>query len=77
MDRFPFLVDSRLQNLRSSQVYRLRKPYFTVPNVRRQLYNAHHWRELQASLELDGEAWAGRMERLLTQANLAVRLPGN
>ena len=48
-----------------------------MPNVRHQLYNAHHWRELQASLELDGEAWAGRMERLLTQANLAVRLPGN
>ena len=77
MDRFPFLVDSRLQNLRSSQAYRLGKPYFTVPNVRRQLYNAHHWRELQASLELDGEAWAVRMQRLLRRANLAVRLPGN
>ena len=48
-----------------------------MPNVRRQLYNAHHWRELQASLELDGEAWAVRMQRLLRRANLAVRLPGN
>ena len=52
------------------------KSYFTVPNVRHQLCNAHHLRELQALLDLDREARAGRMQRLLRRANLVVRLAG-
>ena len=46
----------------------------TVPNIRHQLCNAHHLRELQALVDLDREAWAGRMQRLLRRAHLVVRL---
>ena len=66
--------DSLLEGFRGCLVHDHWKPYFTVPNVRHQLCNAHHLRELQAALELDGEAWAGRMQRLLRQANRAVHL---
>lgn len=45
-----------------------------MPNVRRQLGNIHHLRELQALVDLDREAWADRMQRLLRRANLVVRL---
>ena len=68
--------DSLLEGFRGCLVHDHWKPYFTVPNMRHQFCNAHHWGELQASLELDGEAWASRMQRLLGRANLAVRLAG-
>jgi transposase len=39
--------------------------YFQMPGVTHALCNAHHLRELTAVAEIDGEAWAGRMRRLL------------
>jgi len=39
--------------------------YFQMPGVTHALCNAHHLRELNAVAEIDGEAWAGRMRRLL------------
>lgn len=40
------------------------KPYFTIPNVRHSLCNAHHLRELKALEEIK-ETWAFKMSRLL------------
>lgn len=39
--------------------------YFKMPGVTHALCNAHHLRELTAVAEIDGEAWARRMRRLL------------
>ena len=39
--------------------------YFQMPGVTHALCNAHHLRELTAAADIDGEAWAGRMRRLL------------
>ena len=39
--------------------------YFQMPGVTHALCNAHHLRELTAVAEIHGEAWAGRMRRLL------------
>ena len=39
--------------------------YFQMPGVTHALCNAHHLRELTAVAEIDGEAWALRMRRLL------------
>ena len=50
------------------------KAYFTVPEVRHQLGNAHHWRDLQALVDPDLEAWTGWMQRSLRQVNRAVQL---
>ena len=36
--------------------------------------NAHHLRELQALVEIEGEGWARRMQRLLRRANRAVHI---
>lgn len=41
------------------------KPYFRMENVSHALCNAHHLRELKALNEIDGEAWAATMARLL------------
>ena len=35
--------------------------------------NAHHLRELEALVKIDGEDWAGRMQRLLRLAHRVVR----
>ena len=50
------------------------KPYYTMPNVVHALCNAHHLRELQALVDIEGEAWAGGMQRLLRRACHAARL---
>ncbi len=44
------------------------KPYYTLPGVRHALCNAHHLRELKALVEVEKEAWAGHMQRLLRRA---------
>ena len=48
--------------------------YFRLEGVLHGLCNAHHLRELQALVKIDKEAWAGRMQRLLRRAALAVRI---
>jgi len=45
------------------------KPYYQLENVLHQLCNAHHLRELKALSEIENEAWAKSMERLLCLAN--------
>ena len=52
-------------------------PYFGIEGVDHALCNAHHLRELEAAAKIDGEAWAGRMQRLLRRARrLAEREAG-
>ena len=50
------------------------KPYYTLTGVLHALCNAHHLRELKALVEIDKEAWALRMQRLLRRACHAVNL---
>ena len=40
----------------------------------RLLCNAHHLRELQALVDIEGEGWAGPMQQLLRRANRAARI---
>ena len=42
--------------------------YWKLEGVEHGLCNAHHLRELQALVDLDKEAWAGRLQRLLRRA---------
>ena len=42
--------------------------YWPMAGVEHALCNAHHLRELQAVADLDKEAWAGRLQRLLRRA---------
>lgn len=44
------------------------KPYYTMEGVQHALCNAHHLRELKALIEIDGERWASKMQRLLRRA---------
>ena len=41
------------------------RPYFKMENTDHALCNAHHLRELKAVNEIDGEAWAAKLARLL------------
>ena len=50
------------------------KPYFTLEGVAHSLCNAHHLRELQALVDIEGEGWALQMQRLLRRANRVCRL---
>ena len=50
------------------------KPYFTLEGVEHGLCNAHHLRELQALVDIEGEGWAGPMQQLLRRANRAARI---
>lgn len=50
------------------------KPYYTMPNVSHALCNAHHLRELQALIDIEGEDWARRMRTLLRRACHAANL---
>ncbi|MDJ0590820.1 MAG: transposase [Pleurocapsa sp. MO_226.B13] len=45
------------------------KPYYQLPQVQHSLCNAHHLRELKASIEIEGESWAKAMEKFLLLAN--------
>lgn len=51
------------------------KPYFTLPNVQHALCNAHHLRELKALEDIEKEAWALRMGKLLRLLARAKDLP--
>jgi transposase len=44
------------------------KPYYTLTGVLHALCNAHHLRELKALVEIEKEAWARKMQRLLRRA---------
>ena len=48
------------------------KPYFTMEGVEHGACNAHHLRELQALVEIEGGDRARRMQRLLRRANRAA-----
>ena len=50
------------------------KPYYTMPGVLHALCNAHHLRELKALIDIEKEAWARKMHRLLRRACHAVNL---
>ena len=47
--------------------------YCKRPGVLHAMCNAHHLRELQALVEIDGEDWARRMQQLLRRARRARR----
>lgn len=64
---------SVLQGLQGILVHDHWAPYFTLPGVLHAMCNAHHLRELEALLKIDGEDWAGRMQRLLRLAHRVVR----
>ncbi len=53
------------ENMTGIMVHDHWKPYFKLENVSHALCNAHHLRELKALGEIDGEAWAVSMARLL------------
>ncbi len=57
-----------LAGLRGILVHDHWAPYFQVPDALHALCNAHHLRELEALVKIDGEAWAGRMQRFLRAA---------
>ena len=63
---------SLLAGLRGCLVHDHWKPYFTVPDVRHALCNAHHLRDFEALAEIEGEAWAHRMQQLLRMADQAA-----
>jgi transposase len=48
--------------------------YFQMSGVTHALCNAHHLRELTALVDIEGEAWARRMRRLLRSLCHAVKL---
>jgi transposase len=50
------------------------KPYYTMTGVLHALCNAHHLRELKALVEIEKEAWAHKMQRLLRHACHATNL---
>jgi transposase len=41
------------------------KPYYTMPDVRHALCNAHHLRELKALIDIEKEDWARKMQQVL------------
>ncbi len=50
------------------------KPYYTLTGVLHALRNAHHWRELQALIEIETEVWARKVRHLLRRACHAANL---
>jgi len=50
------------------------KPYYTMQGVLHALCNAHHLRELKALIDIEKEAWARKMHRLLRRACHAANL---
>jgi transposase len=59
---------SLLDGLRGIVIHDHWKPYYTLEGVEHALCNAHHLRELQALIQIEGEAWAAHMQRLLRRA---------
>lgn len=65
---------SRWEGLLGLVVHDHWKPYYRLTGVRHALCHAHHLRELKALVEIDKEAWARQMQRLLRRACHAVNL---
>jgi transposase len=65
---------SLLANVTGIVVHDHWKPYYTMSGVLHALCNAHHLRELKALIDIEKEAWAGKMHRLLRRACHAVNL---
>jgi transposase len=65
---------SLLANVTGIVVHDHWKPYYTMPNVRHALCNAHHLRELTALIDIEKEDWARKMHALLRRACHAVNL---
>ena len=65
---------SLLEGLQGILVHDHWASYFKVPGVLHAMCNAHHLRELQALAEIDGEAWARRLQQLLRRALRALRI---
>jgi transposase len=65
---------SLLENVTGIVVHDHWKPYYTLTGVLHALCNAHHLRELKALVEIENEAWAGKMQRLLRRACHVVNL---
>jgi len=65
---------SLLANVTGIVVHDHWKPYYTMPNVRHALCNAHHLRELRALIDFNQEDWARKMQVLLRRAAHAVNL---
>ncbi len=63
---------SLVAGLKGSLVHDHWASYCKIPGVLHAMCNAHHLRELQALMEIDGEHWARRMQQLLRRANRAV-----
>ena len=59
---------SMLEGLAGIVVHDHWKPYYTLSGVLHALCNAHHLRELKALVEIEHEAWAANMQRLLRRA---------
>ena len=68
----PVIVERRCRrhsaNVAGIVVHDHWKPYYTMQGVLHALCNAHHLRELKALVEIEKEAWAGKMQRLLRRA---------
>jgi len=65
---------SMLDGLAGIVVHDHWKPYYTISGVLHALCNAHHLRELQGLVEIEGEVWAADMQRLLRRACHATNL---
>jgi transposase len=65
---------SLLANVTGIVVHDHWKPYYTMPNVRHALCNAHHLRELTALIDIEKEEWARKMHVVLRRASHAVNL---
>src|SRR5476649_596486 len=65
---------SLLANVTGIVVHDHWKPYYTLTGVLHALCNAHHLRELKALVEIEKEAWARKMQRLLRRACHASNL---
>ncbi len=65
---------SLLEGLAGIVVHDHWKPYYTLEGVLHALCNAHHLRELKALVEIEREAWAADMQRLLRRACHATNL---
>ena len=50
------------------------KPSFAMEGVEHSLCNAHHLRALQALVDIEGAAWARRLQELLRRASRAARI---
>ena len=65
-----------LENYKGTLCHDHWKPYLQLRRCRNSLCNAHHLRELERTLEQDGQKWAKAMQELLLEANKATAAAG-